>query len=404
MEKSKKIYLDNAAATSIEPKVLSAMVKILKEDYANPSAIHDLGVISKNKLEESRKKIADILKAHKDEIVFTSGATESNNLAILGILENLEKNKNEDKNFVPHVITTNIEHPSVLETCKYLEKNKKAEVTFVSVEENGIIDVKKIKKTIKSNTVLVSVMYANNEIGTIQPIQEIVKEIRHFNKINNKKVLFHTDATQAVNYLSVNTEKLGMDLMSFNSGKIYGPKGVGVLYIKRKANSSISKILFGGEHEFNLRPGTENLANIVGLTEALKITEKIKNKESARLISLRNYFIEKLLNLNADKKINININGDLENRLSNNVNITISKIPSDLLVLELSARGIFVSEKSACKSGEKASSHVIKAICSRKDSTSSLRFSMGRQTKKEDLDYVIKCLVQILKKLEKWYY
>jgi cysteine desulfurase len=205
-----------------------------------------------------------------------------------------------------------------------------------------------------------------------------------------------------VNYLDIKVEKLGIDLMSFNSGKIYGPKGVGVLYIKRKANSSISKISFGGEHEFNLRPGTENLANIVGLTEALKITEKIKEKESARLINLRNYFIDKLLNLNSE--IKININGDLEKRLPNNVNITVQKIPSDLLVLELSARGIFISEKSACKSGEKASSHVIKAICARKDSSSSLRFSMGRQTKKEDLDYVIKCLVQILKKLEKGYY
>jgi cysteine desulfurase len=397
MEKSKKIYLDNAAATPLDSKVLSAMTKILKSDYANPSAIHDLGVISKNKLEQNRKEIAEILKAHSDEIIFTSGATESNNLAILGILEKLEKNKN----FTPHIITTNIEHPSVLETCKYLEKNKKAELTFVPVETNGIVDLKKIRKAIKQNTVLVSVMYANNEIGTIQPIQEIAKEIRHFNKVNNKKVLFHTDATQAVNYLDIKVEKLGIDLMSFNSGKIYGPKGVGVLYIKRKASSSISKISFGGEHEFNFRPGTENLANIVGLSEALKITEKIKEKESARLINLRNYFFDKLLNLNSE--IKISINGDLEKRLPNNVNITVQKIPSDLLVLELSARGIYVSEKSACKSGEKASSHVIKAICARKDSSSSLRFSMGRQTKKEDLDYVIKCLVQILQKLNKWY-
>jgi cysteine desulfurase len=401
MEKSKKIYLDNASATPIDNRVISVMSKISKENYANASAIHDIGTSSKKILEQARSDVARILNAHSDEIIFTSGATESNNLAILGILKNLEEKKNKDKNFVPHVVTTNIEHASVLETCKYLEKNKKAEITFVSVEANGIVDPKKVKKAIKSNTVLVSVMYANNEIGTVQPVQEIAKEIRHFNKVNNKKVLFHTDATQAVNYLLINNvEKLGVDFMSFNSGKIYGPKGVGVLYIKRKAKNSISKILFGGEQEFDLRPGTENLVNIVGLTKSLEITEKLKEKESKRLINLRDYFIEKLLKLSSD----IKINGDLKNRLANNVNITIQKIPSDLLVLELSARGIYISEKSACKSGEKASSHVIKAICSKKDSTSSLRFSMGRQTKKEDLDYVIKCLEQILKKLKKWYY
>ena len=320
--------------------------------------------------------------------------------------------------FVPHIITTNIEHSSVLETCKYLEKNKLAEITYVSVEENGIVDPKKIKKAFKQNTVLVSVMYANNEIGTIQPIQEITKEIRYFNKINSKKILFHTDATQAINYLSIKVEKLGIDLMSFNGGKIYGPKGVGVLYVKRK--TLINKILFGGEQEFNLRPGTENVASIVGLVEALKITEKIKEKENKRLNELKNYFISKLLqnkNLQGPRKgvsqtiansyfAKVIINGDLEKRLPNNINISIPKIPSDLLVLEFSARGIYISEKSACKSGDKAGSYVIKAIRSKtKDKNlNSLRFSLGRQTTKTDIDYVIKSLEQILKKLKKWYY
>ncbi|HPS21306.1 MAG TPA: cysteine desulfurase family protein [Candidatus Paceibacterota bacterium] len=399
MEKSKKIYLDNASATPIDNRVLSVMTKISKEIFANASAIHDLGITAKNKLEQARKEIATILNAHTDEIIFTSGSTESNNLAIRGILEIL-KNSTVEKDFIPHIITTNIEHASVLEVCKYLEKNKKAELTYVPVESNGIIEPKKMRKALRSNTVLVSVMYANNEIGTVQPIQEIAKEIRYFNKVNNKKVLLHTDATQAVNYLLLNVEKLGVDLMSFNSGKIYGPKGVGVLFIKRR--TEIGPILFGGEQEFNFRPGTENLVNIVGLAEALKITEKIKEKEIRRLISLRDYFIGKLLELSADLKINININGDLKNRLANNVNITIPKIPSELLVLELSARGIYVSEKSACKSGDKKSSHVIRAITGK--NIGSVRFSLGRQTKKEDLDYAIKALSQILKKLEKWYY
>jgi len=389
MEKSKKIYLDNASATPIDGKVLNVLIKILKEDFANSSAIHELGVKSKNKLEQARKGIAEILSAHSDEIIFTSGATESNNLAINGVLNNFSE--------LPHIITTNIEHSSILETCKYLERTKQAEVSYVKVEENGIIDFKKIKKVLKKNTVLVSVMYANNEIGTIQPIKEIAKEIRYFNKTNSQKIIFHTDATQAMNYLPIKIEKLGIDLLSFNSGKIYGPKGVGVLFVKRK--TPISKIIFGGEQEFDLRPGTENVANAVGLYEALKITEKIKEKESNRLIELRNYFFKKLENFE------FIINGDKEKRLPNNVNITIPKIPSDLLVLELSAKGIYISEKSACKSGDKAGSYVIKAICSKnKNFNNSMRFSMGRYTTKADIDYVIKTLSIILKKLKRWYY
>ncbi len=398
MLKSNKIYLDNASATPLNSKVVFAMNKVLKENYSNSSAIHELGVNSKNKLEEARKKIATILNCHKNEIVFTSGATESNNLAILGIVEK----------FLPHIVTTNIEHSSVLEICKYLEKNKKAEISYVPVEKNGIIDPKKIKKAIKLNTVLVSVMYANNEIGTIQPIKEIAKEIRHFNKINNKKVLFHTDATQAINYLDINTEKLGIDLMSFNGGKIYGPKGVGVLFVKRKSAKFISPVLLGGEQEFNLRPGTENLSSIVGIAEALQITEKIKERESKRLIKLRDYFIEELYKIQKESAsllkregFSLFFNGDLEKRLPNNINITVSKIPSDLLVLEFSAKGIYISEKSACKSGDKKGSYVIEAIS--KNKKGSLRFSLGRQTKKNDIDFVIKSFSQILKKLEKWY-
>ena len=405
MQKSKEIYLDYASATPIDSQVLSVMQKVLKENFANPGSIHGMGVKSRKILEENRGEVASILGAHSDEVVFTSGATESNNLAMMGVIKNTQQ-------ILPHIITTNIEHSSVLETCRYLENTKKAEVTYVPVEENGIVDPKKIKKAIKINTVLVSVMYANNEIGTIQPIMEIAKEIRHYNKNNSKKIIFHTDATQAINYLPIKVEKLGIDLMSFNGGKIYGPKGVGVLYIKRK--TSISKIMFGGDQEFGLRPGTENVASIVGLVEALKITEKIKDKEVKRLNKLQDYFIKKLKNqgdsLPEGEGISLVFNGDLEKRLQNNINVTIPKIPSDLLLLELSARGIYVSEKSACKSGEKAGSYVIRAlhqdsnnskICKKIDG--SLRFSLGRQTTKNDIDYVIKSISEILIKLNKWY-
>ena len=331
----------------------------------------------------------------------------------------------------------------MLEVCKFLEKTKQAEVTYVPVETNGIVDPKKIKKAIKENTILVSVMYANNEIGTIQPIMEIAKEIRHFRKTKHlenfraglgpsrgpEKILlgasflsfpiFHTDATQAINYLPIKVEKLGVDLMSFNGAKIYGPKGVGVLYVKRK--TPISPIMFGGNQEFGLRPGTENVAGVIALKDALQVVEKIKEKEVKRLTKLRDYFIKKLYNLkNQNSKFSrvlgldpdqlenfsfdFSINGDLKNRLPNNINITISKIPSDLLVLELSARGIYISEKSACKSGDGKASGVIKAINPNgNENDGSLRFSLGRQTTKADIDYTIKSLFEILKKLKKWY-
>lgn len=366
------IYLDHASAA------LSSS--------ANPGAIHSLGVKEKNRLEDARKRVASILNAHVTEIVFTSGATESNNLAILGIKPG-------------HIVTTNIEHASVLETIKH-----RGDFTFVPVEPNGIVDPKKIKKALKKNTVLVSVMYANNEIGTIQPIKEIAKEIRYFNKVNNTKIFFHTDATQAINYLPIGIPQLGVDMMSFNASKIYGPKGVGILYIKK--GTPITKIMFGGDQEMGLRPGTENVVLATGIAQALENVEKIKDKEVKRLTLLRTYFIQKLQKLQTMSRFNLDmrVNGDLENRLPNNINITIPKIPSDLLVIELSAKGIMCSAKSACKSGDGKASHVISAINSTtKETDGSLRFSLGRETTKADINYTLKVLSQILQKLKKWY-
>ena len=376
MLKSNKIYLDYASS------VLATS--------ANPSAIHELGIEEKNKLEDARTVIAKILGAHSDEIIFTSGATESNNLAILGVSAS-------------RIITTNIEHASVFETCEHLRKTKQAKITCVAVEANGIVDSKKIKKALTKDTTLVSIIYANNEIGTIQPIREIAKEIRHYNKLNNTKILFHTDAVQAVNYLPINVAQLGVDLMSFNSAKIYGPKGIGVLYVKR--NTPISKIMFGGKQERGLRPGTENVALAVELANALQVTEKIKVKEAKRLTKLRDYFFSKLQQMSRfNLDIGFIINGDLKNRLPNNINFTIPNIPSDLLVIELSAKGIMASAKSACKSGDGKVSHVIKAINPKiKETDGSLRFSLGRQTTKADIDYTVKALSKILTKLKKWY-
>ncbi len=382
----------------------------------NPSSIHEKGVEEKRKLEKAREKIANILNTQSRNIIFTSGGTESNNIAIQGMVYSYLENHKD----LPHIITTNIEHSSVLDTCKMLEKRKLAEVSIVRVESSGIVDPKKIIKEIKNNTILISVMYANNEIGTIEPIQEIAKELRHFKK--KRELIFsnglaerireedrgpeknlvpvfylpflHTDAVQAVNYLDMNVEKLGVDLLSFSGSKIVGSPRVGVLY--KKGNVPLLNIYGGGDQEFGLRPGTEDVSKIVLLAKALEETQKNKEKENKRLLVLRNYFIKKLKLFDG-----VEINGDQEFRLPNNINITIPKIPSDLLVLELSARGIYVSEKSACKSGDKKGSYVIEAISG--INKGSLRFSFGRKTSKSDIDYVIKSLLDILKKLKRWY-
>lgn len=377
MNKTRKIYLDYAASVS-----------------PNPSSIHAFGVNAKKKLERARAEVANILNARPPEIIFTSGGTESNNLAIQGaVLARQGK-------ILPHIITTNIEHASVLETFRLLAKRKLAKISIVPVEEDGIVNPKKIKKEIRKNTVLISVMYANNEIGTIQPIRQIAKEIRHYkkqNKINN--LYFHTDAVQAANYLDLNVEKLGVDLLTISGSKIEGAGRVGVLY-KRKS-VPLSPIFGGGNQEMELRPGTENLPDILKFSFALQSAQKIKEKEVKRLTKLRDYFFDQL---KKESLASLIINGDLKNRLPNNINITVPNIPSDLLVIELSERGIMASAKSACKSGDGKASYVIQAIQKdAKDTDGSLRFSLGRQTTKKDIDYTIKALFEILTKLKKWY-
>lgn len=371
-------------------------------DYAasympNPSSVHASGVEAHIKLSNAHAQAASVLSARKDEIIFTSGGTESNNLAIQGVLwAYYEKNNNK---IIPHIITTNIEHPSVLETCKLLEKRKLAEISIVGVEESGIVDPKKIKKEIKNNTILVSVMYANNEIGTIQPIKDITREIRYFRKMNSTSFpIFHTDAVQAVNYLDLNIERLGVDLLSLSGTKIEGSGRVGILY--KKKTVSLANIYGGGDQELGLRPGTESLEEIVKFSSALEKVQKIKEKENKRLSNLRDYFVKEILKISDDAVVN----GDFKNRLPNNLNITFPKIPSDLLVIELSAKGIMTSSKSACESSRAGDSYVIKAIYKKKDfKVGGVRFSFGRDTTKKEVDYTIKSSSQILTKLKKWY-
>ncbi len=386
----KRIYLDNAATTPLDKHVLKEMMPFLKGDFGNPSAIYKEGVVAKKAVEKARENIAGILSARKNEVFFVGSGTESDNLAIQGVVQASLKIFPK-----PHVITSSVEHPAVLETIIRLEKKGVIETTYLEIDERGFVDPKEVKESFKKNTVLVSVMYANNEIGTIQPIREIVKIVREVR--DSRKVAYpyvHTDACQAANYLEMSVEKLGVDLMTFNGSKIYGPKGIGVLYVRIGVN--IESIVFGGGQEKGLRGGTENVAGIVGIAKALQITENMKEKESQRLVVLREYFVQQLKKLDQ----NIIINGDMYERLPNNVHITIPNIEDDVLVIELDAKGIACSSKSACKSVTGSESHVILAM-KRKTNGSHLRFSLGRNTTKDDINRTIVALLDIVKKYKK---
>ncbi len=428
--KPKLIYLDHASATPIDQSVHKTISKLEKEFFANPNGIHSMSVKVRNEIDIARANIARAINARPDEIIFTGSGTESDALAILGLVNEYSKDGVQN---LPHIVTTNIEHSAVIENCKMLERKGLAEVTYVQVEANGIVDPKKIEEALKENTILVSVMYANNEIGTIQPIQEIAKSVRRERKKRGStfsghtdfsaeksaqcspqsvsqapaKVLplfFHTDACQAMNYLfTENIEKLGVDMMSFNGSKIYGPKGVGVLYKKRNVN--LAPIYRGGGQEGSLRSGTEDVASIVGVSKALEITNKLKESEVKRLEELRDYFFSQIPNLEKSTGYEIHINGDKVNRLPNNINISIRNISSELVVIELSALGIAVSSKSACKSTEEESSHVIHALRiagDEFDSEESLRITLGRHTRIQDIKKLLKVLESILLKYAKW--
>ncbi len=425
--KNRKIYLDHAGATPLDKRVTHKMALYEKRFFANPTAIYEDGVKVRNVIEDGREKIARLINAHSDEIIFTGSGTESDALAILGLIANYRLLITDEKKekIIPHIVTTKIEHPAVLENCKMLEEREEAEVTYISVLKNGIVNLEELKDSLKENTILVSVMYANNEIGTIQPIEEIAKIIRHFKKVRQENrreralpqesprqglpepifPLFHTDACQAMNYLfTENIEKLGVDLMTWNSSKIYGPKGIGVLYKKRGV--LLSPLYTGGGQEFGLRSGTESVSLASGVAEALAITNKMKKSEVDRLTKIRDYGIKKLLSLSSETGYKIILNGDKDNRLPNNINISIRGISSELLVIELSARGISVSEKSACKSDDDDKSYVIGAIrkiCP-KDGVEegSLRISLGRCNKMRDMDVLYSELKVILDKYKGW--
>ncbi len=352
--------------------------------FANSSSLYREGVETKKALEDSRKTTASILQCQKGEVFFTSGGTESNNIAILGTYFH---HKNVLKSERIHFVTTSIEHSSVLEVFRHLEALG-AEVTYVVPEENGIVKAKKIEEALKKETVLVSVMYANNEIGTIQPIREIGKTLKA------REVLFHVDACQAALYLSLRVNDLGADFLTLDSSKFYGPKGVGMLF--KKHGVQISPIMFGGGQEESVRPGTENIAGIVGFAEALKIAAAKNEKESARLKKERERIFVSLLR----EVPNLIVNGDRELRLPNNVNVCLPGFDAEYAVLRLDVLGAAVSSVTSCKTlSEDSSSYVVEAIQKNTDcSRSSLRITLGRYTTSRDVSRLIAKILTIMKK------
>ncbi len=384
----KKIYLDYAATGPVKKEVLEVMLPYFSEKYGNASSVHGFGRDAKKAIEEARDEIAKYFGCDAREIIFTSGGTESDNLAIKGLINNIIKSEFLDLKSKPHIITSAFEHHAVLDTCKDLEKRGLIELTYVKPDNKGIICVSDIEKAIKKNTVLVTIMYVNNEIGTVQPIAEIGKLIGKYDKL-----YFHTDAVQAVGYQNCNVKKLGVDMMSVSAHKFGGPKGVGLLYVKKGVKLHRENI--GGAQENNLRAGTYNTPGIVGIGKAIELIEKSKRKNQI-IKELRDYFIEKIL-----KEIpNTFLNGDRVKRNPNNVNISFKYIEGEAILLHLDGAGIAASSGSACTSGSLDPSHVLLAIgLKHEDAHGSIRFTLGDTTTKEDIDYTIRVLKKIVSKL-----
>lgn len=373
-------YFDNAATTSLSKEVLDEMLPYLKDNYGNASAIYSIGRDAKKAVEDSRKKVANAINANEKEIYFTASGSEADNTAIRGIAY-AYKNKGN------HIITSKIEHPAVLNTCKKLEKEG-FEVTYIGVDKNGIIDLEELKNSIKDTTTVISIMFANNEIGTIEPIKEIAKIAKEHG------VIFHTDAVQAVGNVAIDVKDLGIDALSMSAHKFHGPKGVGALYVSNKVK--FEKLIEGGHQERNKRAGTENVAGIVGIGKAIEIATKNLEKNTNHLKELRDYYIKSI-----EEKIKyVRLNGDRKNRLPGNANISFRFIEGESLLLNLDLKGICASSGSACTSGSLDPSHVLLAIgLPHEIAHGSLRISFGIDNTKEDVDYLIDNLVEIITRL-----
>jgi len=379
-KKSKKIYLDYAATTPVDPRAVKAMIPYFTEKFGNTASLHSFGQEAINALKKSRQIIAQVLGAKPKEIIFTGSATESNNLALKGIAW---ANKNRGQ----HIIISPIEHPCIMESVKWLEKQG-FKITKLKVDKYGLVGLDSLKKAIRKNTVLVSVIHANHEIGTIQDISKIGKICRE------KGIYFHTDATQGFGKIPIDVNKMNVDLLTANSHKMYGPKGAACLFIRQ--GTKIQPLLHGGGHEFSLRSSTVNLPAIVGFAQAAKICQKEMKKESNQLIKLRNKLIKGVL----EKIPDSHLNGHLAKRLPNNANFWFSFVEGEAIVIQLDSYGISASTGSACSSAKLEPSHVLLAIGLKPEQAhGSLRLTLGRWTKEKDIDYLLGVLPEVIEKL-----
>ena len=376
----KRIYLDHAATTPTDPRVLETMLPYFSGAFGNPSSIHSLGQETRAAVEEARHKIASLIGAQSEEIIFTSGGTEADNFAIKGAASANKQKGN-------HVITTSIEHHAVLESCKFLE-GQGFGVTCLSVDRNGLVDPDEIRKAITAGTILISVMHANNEVGTVQPITDIGKIARE------RRICFHTDAVQTVGHIPVNVNELGIDLLAMSAHKLYGPKGVGSLYIRK--GTRIDSFMHGGGQERGLRASTENVPAIVGFGKAAEIAQREVDRESKRLTSLRDKLIQGLF----ERIPEIHLNGHPVQRLPNNVNVSIGFVEGESMAIGLDMEGIAASTGSACTSHDLEPSHVLLALgLPGVLARGSLRFSLGRETTEEEIGRVLEVLPRIVARL-----
>lgn len=376
----KRIYMDHSATTPVHPAVLEAMLPYFTKNFGNASSVHSFGRDAKNAIEEAREKIADFVGAQPNEIIFTSGGTESDNFAIEGVaFENSKKGN--------HIITSVIEHHAVLNTCKHLESHG-FQVSYVSVDEHGIVDLDHLKSLIRDETILITIMHANNEIGTIEPISEISAIAKE------NGIIFHTDAVQSVGKVPVNVNDLGVDLMTMSAHKIYGPKGIGALYIRK--GTKIEPLIRGGHHERNRRAGTENVPGIVGFGKAVEVASADMEQESKRMWELT----ERLKDGLFEKIEYVYENSHPTKRVPNIINLSFDYVEGESIILNLDIKGVAVSTGSACTSGSLEPSHVLTALglCA-STAQGAVRFSLGRDNTIEDVDYIIDIMPEIINKL-----
>jgi cysteine desulfurase len=396
---SKKKYFDYASQTPTDVQVLKVVNDLSKKLFYNPGSLYSNGVFAGKILKDSRKKIARILSGtslnsvHENEIIFTSGGTESNNIAIQGVVDKWYESKDYNYFEKPHIIISEIEHPAIYNVIEHLKKQNKITFSKIKINNDGLIDLQELKNELaeNKNTILVSVILVNNEIGSIQPIRDIASFIRKA-KGDNVYPLLHTDACQAINYLDISIDKMGCDLITYDASKFYGPKGVGILYIKR--NTLINPIYFGGDQEFGVRPGTENLPAVVGMVKALEMVAQEKQKEIKRLYKLQQYILSKVGKI---KNISINGSTDKEKRIVNNINICFTGKDSEFLLFKLDKLGFEVSTGTTCQNKKEDSKSVSVLALGGDCAGSSLRISLGRFTTKWQVRGLVRAIKRVCK-------